>query len=398
MAIIVGSILALNYPTALGILVVSFYFDSYLGRGGIVTPNKLLGIAVVVSWLVYSLRQHRRYTAIPHFTWLATLAAAVAVSIGAAASMTAALSTGSRYFMFIAIFIMVAETADSQRISKRIVSSAVLGGTVSSCVALAHFVVARSAASGPLASSDDLGFLLASTLPVAVWWSGEVRGGLWRRRVAWIPPFVILTCVLATFSRGAILSLLLGICWAVSTKRVRLPRVNGAILVLILVIVVVGSVASAAVVSHALQRKQLVASSNVTSRVYFWQVAVEEFRSAPFTGVGPGNYTVRFSDFAPPFSYSKGVQTTHNSYLNVLAELGIGGFVAFVAYLVTSLWSIRLHPEFDHYTRGLVIASGTALVIALVGAFFLTEEFYAPLWLWPALAVGVARGSQYGGR
>jgi O-antigen ligase len=162
---------------------------------------------------------------------------------------------------------------------------------------------------------------------------------------------------------------------------------------LIVAIAIAGAlVLTSAVVGSALQRKQTVAAENVSSRFYFWQVALDEFRGQPFTGVGPGNYTVRFTDFAPPFSWKAGAQTTHNAYLNILAELGIAGMLAFVGFLVTSIRDVTQRPD-DRVTRDLMSALATSFVIALVGSLFLTEQFYAPMWLWPALAAGVLRGS-----
>jgi O-antigen ligase len=159
----------------------------------------------------------------------------------------------------------------------------------------------------------------------------------------------------------------------------------------VIVVVAMVGLASWGVVTTAVQRKQTVAAANVSSRLYFWQVAVDEFQSAPFTGVGPGNYTVRFTDFAPPFSFSKGVQTTHNAYLNVLAELGIGGFLTFAAYLVASWATMRIRLGSNSSLSGLRTATCAGFLVALVGAFFLTEQFYSPLWFLPALAMGVGR-------
>jgi hypothetical protein len=34
-------------------------------------------------------------------------------------------------------------------------------------------------------------------------------------------------------------------------------------------------------------------------------------------------------------------------------------------------------------------AAVAGFLIALVGACFLTEQFYAPLWFWPAVATGL---------
>jgi hypothetical protein len=47
---------------------------------------------------------------------------------------------------------------------------------------------------------------------------------------------------------------------------------------------------------------------------------------------------------------------------------------------------------------GLGVAPWLGFVVAVVGALFLTEQFYAPLWLLPALAATLTRPEGAGGQ
>jgi putative inorganic carbon (hco3(-)) transporter len=376
-------VLCVESTIALYLLVASFYFDSYLSRGGgYVTAGKLLGLVVVVAWLLEWIRHDRRFASAPQLPWLGALILVVVVSTVAASSTSAALSVGSRYVMFAAIFVIVFQSARLPDIGRGMASATVIAATIASCIGLVNFALQRDRASGPLAGADDLGFLLASTMPAAIWWARRRR-----TRIGWIsyiPALLIGACVLATLSRGAVLALAVTAIWALASGRARIPRLSGRAVILLAVLL--GFLVTTSVVGAALQRKQVMADANVTQRLYLWRVAVREFRANPLIGVGPGNYTVRFPDYASPFTAQE-VQTTHNAYLNVLAELGICGGLVFLGYLVSCWRTITTRRSVED--PGLMTAAVAGFLIALVGACFLTEQFYAPLWFWPALATGL---------
>jgi hypothetical protein len=69
----------------------------------------------------------------------------------------------------------------------------------------------------------------------------------------------------------------------------------------------------------------------------------------------------------------------------VAAEFGIGGFVAFLAFLMMQ-WSRLGRAVSQPDTRPLVMAVRMSFVIALVGALTLSEQFYAPIWIAASLA------------
>jgi O-antigen ligase len=79
----------------------------------------------------------------------------------------------------------------------------------------------------------------------------------------------------------------------------------------------------------------------VIERVAHWVAAVRMWESAPWLGVGPGNYeavypSVRLPQWEEPLGHA------HNIYLNVLGESGLVGTVAFLAFWgVTVAWLTR---------------------------------------------------------
>ena len=150
-------------------------------------------------------------------------------------------------------------------------------------------------------------------------------------------------------------------------------------------------------VANATASKEQVAGSNVQSRLYYWQIAYDEFKSAPITGVGAGNYRVRFTEFGLPFAFDTGAQGTHNTYMNILAELGLTGLVLFVGYLITGWRDLRMRFA-DRRADELQSALAASFVTACIAAVFLTEQFYAPLWVLPALGAAAVLRVRGGAR
>jgi hypothetical protein len=75
-------------------------------------------------------------------------------------------------------------------------------------------------------------------------------------------------------------------------------------------------------------------SGNGSGRWQFWTAAVDEFRSSPLHGGGAGSYRFWWSQHAS-FTYS--LRNAHSLYLEVLAELGIVGFVLIAGVMLSGL-------------------------------------------------------------
>jgi O-antigen ligase len=85
----------------------------------------------------------------------------------------------------------------------------------------------------------------------------------------------------------------------------------------------------------------------VVERLAHWQAALNMARAEPWTGVGFGNYEAAYPQFRL-INWKFALGHAHNYYLNVLAEAGIIGLLAyshlwFVVLFVT--WRARRHPN-----------------------------------------------------
>lgn len=93
----------------------------------------------------------------------------------------------------------------------------------------------------------------------------------------------------------------------------------------------------------------------VVERLAHWQSAIDMATDHPWLGVGFGNYEAAYADYAL-VNWPDALGHAHNYYLNLLAETGIWGLLA---YLV--MWSIILGINF----RVLAMSTGIQRGIAL---------------------------------
>jgi O-antigen ligase len=208
---------------------------------------------------------------------------------------------------------------------------------------------------------------------------------------------VILACTFATFSRSAIAGLVVASLWAIATRRIRVRWLIAAIVTLL---VVVGAVWLEApkVLQTAFGQKAHVATANVDIRFGYYRVEISEWEHYPITGVGPGQFDYRFYQFAPgageslPFPSNVLTISGEEAYLVILAEQGVVGLVLFLGYLVVSWRDLRRRFPADNQADNLQSALAAGFVVACIGAVFLAEQYYPPLWFLPALGASMAGG------
>jgi O-antigen ligase len=94
-------------------------------------------------------------------------------------------------------------------------------------------------------------------------------------------------------------------------------------------------------------------------RLPLWKESLATFSLHPILGVGGGAFRV-----VNPYRTA-----AHNTYLSVLAELGIIGFVFFISILMIGFYSVLLHPKQE------LLLWLTTFLILLIGISVQTWEF-----------------------
>jgi len=104
----------------------------------------------------------------------------------------------------------------------------------------------------------------------------------------------------------------------------------------------------------------------VVERLAHWQAAVGMARDDLWTGVGFGNYAVAYSDY-DLLNFPDALGHAHNYYLNLLAEVGLPGLLAYLIFwLVLIGQSIWLAKRIAWPERGIVVGLLAAWVALAV--------------------------------
>jgi O-antigen/teichoic acid export membrane protein/O-antigen ligase len=395
----VVAVLLCRLDLVVALLAAGFYFNNYLNHGaGLITIDKVIGGLAVSAW-VLEWALNRRPVLRTRQLWLLVgflLWTMVAVTVAVADK--AALVTSLRYLIFVTLYFLVLQTVRGERrradiLVHVVVTAAAVASVIGLVAFLRHHVVQ---ASGPLRDPNDFGFILASTLPLAIY---ELRwAGRHRARVFWALALVlILVCTFATFSRSALTGLALACLWALVTGRLRFRWLLGAAAVLGIAVLVALHV-TPHIVRAAFGQKAHVATANVNIRIGYYRVEVNEWEHHPLTGVGPGNFVYRFYQYAPgakeslPFPSNVLTVSGEEAYLVILAEQGTPGLLLFLAYLALSWVDLRRRVPDDERADQLQAALAAGFIIACVGALFLAEQYYPPLWFLPAIGASLAAG------
>lgn len=123
------------------------------------------------------------------------------------------------------------------------------------------------------------------------------------------------------------------------------------------------------------------------SRIPVWQTAWAMFLDAPVTGLGPQS----FKQYYPIYLYKLGLTTdqlvdvrnmpwAHNLFLEMLAERGIQGLLAFLGLLLNGFWlCLKIWPRDKNISAGLIISLLAFCFAAII------ELTLARVWVWMAL-------------
>ncbi len=188
---------------------------------------------------------------------------------------------------------------------------------------------------------------------------------------SWI---IMTTALFFTFSRGAVLGLLIGLFFY------SIKNIKKALILFLLLIIIFGSLA-------IIFREPFLARTgggerleikSINERLTYYQQAGQIIKKNWYRGVGIGNYTLAVKERVEQNLKSYEYQPVHNVYLLVLCELSIFGLIIFLYFIYQLLFTARHSP--------LLPAFAAILTIMLFDHYFWTLNF-GILLFW--LVVGV---------
>jgi O-antigen ligase len=370
-------------------LVAAFPWDDALGfPTRTVSVVKLLGAAVGVAYLLTVARTSRlRWPAIlwPVLAFLVVMT----VSLVRAGDLGDGSTQALRYVLFAGFVFLVVQIVTERHqivlVAQVFVASAAVAGVVGT---FRFFTSMTGRASGPIGEANDFAYVLATAIPLALYlvW----RGGRWKPWWVAASASLIIT-VGATFSRGAYVGLAVALLWAALHGRTSV-RAVAAVVVCLGAIVAGLLVFQRPFVEERLNAKVAVSDENWTSRQALWEGALDMAADHPVLGVGTGLYPYRAAEYVVGEPYQIERPVAHSAYLEVLAEDGVLGLLAFLTFVV---WSWVLLVQAAHRASAVDDDDGEHLaaalqgcwIVATVAAAFLSVQIAPPLWLVGALAV-----------
>ena len=227
--------------------------------------------------------------------------------------------------------------------------------------------------SGPLEGPNQLAGFLGVALPMLLAWMMKERVN----PALWLAVGLGAVALVLTFSRAGELALAIAAVAVVLLPRGRsyARTVGTAIAVLWGALFTVACAQFAGALRWDWLFGRAVNESGLGTRTELWDAAFAFWRSAPWIGIGPGNFELEVSHYYP------GLATHANSvYFNTLAEQGIVGGIALgaVMLVLVRITSARLQEPLVLGALGAVVAmafhqiADTILIYPKVGIIFWT--------------------------
>jgi O-antigen ligase len=398
-------------------MVMFAYLEAVAVLGG-VSLAKVAGALIVLAWLAVAstggARARNFFVQRPGLTYL--LLAFIGwntISVAWSESSPEALSSVMRYTLN-AILLPVAFTAiRDPRHMVRILAVIVFGATIAAVSAIISPPAAESAVSGratgtvgdpnELAAALVVGLAVASAFVVNRHIAGPLRG------LSLISAGLCLLGILLSLSRGG----LLGLAGALVVAIVMGGRWRGRVLAVCAVLAVSAVGYFVFIAGLPAKERVLNVSGGGTGRLDLWTVGLRMVGAHPLRGVGSGQFASSSVHYLlRPGAIERGdlilstPKVAHNTYLNVIAELGFVGGVLFGAILLfcttCAVLAVRQfrrdgNERLEILARGLVVGIGGYFVTLM----FISENYAKLLWILLALGpvlLAVARGTHANGR
>jgi len=387
---------------AVGAFAAATYFETLTAPGTTITPVKVLGGVVVIAAMLGMLVMNRRgeRIAIPHhpFVVVASIAlvawglasASWAVEVGQVRTLVERLLTD--VLVFLAVPLLIRRPRDLRSLGWCIAVAALLG--LAAGVATGTGYGFRT--TGMFADPNEFAAatVVAAIFAIALGESSEHATVRWLGRAA---ACACMVGVVASASRSgvlaAVLAFLVLLATARGTERIRLAGI-------LCIGIAAASIWAFATPAGTDAVKRLV-SEDSTGRTDLWRVASYQFEDQPLHGVGLGNYpvvSIRYlrRDVGNLDLFVRDPRTVHNTPLELLAELGVVGFVLFYSLVVSCLVAIVRalrraraldDPQLVASCRGVL-----AGLVAMLAASMTLSGLYAEIQ-WILLGACVAAAS-----
>jgi O-antigen ligase len=394
-----------NVTVGLAMFTFLAWLNAVTKGSGAVSGAKAAGLVLFLSWFAArALRPDPDRRPLSEAHPAVTAAAVVlatwsAISVVWAHSRGAALTSTYELILDMLLFPIVFFAIRRRDHFLWILAAFVMGALLSAMIGLGQ---SGSRQTGALGDADQEGTLLAVALILL---AGVVAGlprGSAARRCAAVGLPVLAVGVVNAGSRGGLLALACGVAAGVLLGgRWRYKALTILVCASAAVGIYVTTVAPHRASAH-------LSGTSSTGRTDLWKVGLRVFETHPIGGAGAGNFSTVSVDYLQQvdnigdgqYIISQKPKPVHNTYLELLADLGVPGLIAFLVIVVGSISAAikaaQIYERLGDAGAELMSRCVALGVIAeLTGAFFITATPLKLLWLilalpFPLLAVARA--------
>lgn len=240
------------------------------------------------------------------------------------------------FIQVIIIFTLLVNVIDSREKLLALLKLIVICGTVISIGAIRSLLIGQlfkgrieGIVGGMFQNANDLATAINILVPLALALAMTSKGMI--RVMYYTCAAMMAAGVFATFSRGGFLgfgALITVVFWKLRLRHRVLP-VAAALLVILMLLLIIPGGPGSKLSQKMMEHKDK--TESVDDRVEVLTRGINVVSAHPVIGVGMGNF----------YLYSRHDLKAHNSYLEILAELGVIGFAAYITLLIAPLRSLK---------------------------------------------------------
>jgi O-antigen ligase len=383
----------------------AFVFVSFLevlSVGGLAESlAKLLGLVLALSWLALVATRSDAttdlFSAHPVAAFgLITLVCWSALSTVWAGDAGDALSAASRLLLNAILYVIAYTAVDNRKAARRVIIAFVLGAVAAAAYGLVVSPASPDEA-GRLASGtldpNYLATVLVGGMFLSLGLAAGSKRGTGASLLGLLAAGFCLMSLFLTASRGGLIALIFAMLAAIAFG----GRWRGFVAVIAVVLAAGGYIYFTALAPQSARDRITEVTQGEAGkqegRATIWKVGWRMFEANPVQGVGAGNfpkaalkYVVRPGQAPRSDRLISEPAVAHNTYLSVLAELGLVGGGLFFALILFSVGSVavaahRFRDLGDMQMEVLCRGLFAGVIGVLAADFFLTAESSKELWL-----------------
>jgi O-antigen ligase len=405
-----------DLTAGLCVLILVVFAETTPLAGPALSITKLAGLVLVSAWVARiatrpAEKERLLFTAHPVLSYV-LLAFLAWVILGStwAENPSEALTEGSRYLLVAILYVVVYTAVATRDAAVRVLAVLIVAAGITAAYGIAlrpegnieNLARLTSTIRDPnvLAAVLVAGFSLSTAAVLAL------RNAAGPRLAAAVAAALCLTALFLTGSRGGVICFGAALIMSIVVGGRWRGRVAALALVFAALTVAYFTVYAPPEIRERFSAATSGEAQQQEGRVTLWAVAWRVVEDEPVVGVGTGNFKEVSARYVlAPGSAARtdrvidDAAVVHNTYLQVLAEMGVIGLALYLAVLGTSLGcGVAAAREFERRgDRAMgIMARGTVVAMSglLAANFFISSETSKVLWLLLALGpalLGVAR-------